>query len=65
MFLEKSRMIVGISKGTFTKFEPHILMFTKISYFFDWIAYKTGLELPTCGEQAEIHDFHVVTVNLA
>lgn len=26
--------------------------FTKVSYFFNWIAHKTGLELPECEDQA-------------
>lgn len=52
VFLQKNRALVGIAKATYSLLQPRVLLFTKISYFFDWIAYKTKLSLPTCGVQA-------------
>lgn len=41
-----------IQLGLYNGFVRPLFVFTKISYFFDWISTKTGLDLPKCTAQA-------------
>lgn len=50
------RVQFGVHKGNFGGNGIETMpLFTKISFFFDWIANTTSLELPKCKDQAPIH----------
>lgn len=42
--------LVGITAFGCSRFQR--VAFSKISYFFDWISHKTGLNLPKCHQKA-------------
>lgn len=53
---QKDGVQIGVHKGFYETFgmrEP-LGIFTRISFFFDWISFVTGLDLPLCEDQAPV-----------
>lgn len=56
LFLQADQTLIGVARSTLSEASANIQLFTKVSYFYDWIAYETGLPMPKCqDEQAPIH----------
>lgn len=52
LFFQDDHTLIGINRGTLSVDDDHIQTFTRVAYFYGWIANKTGLLLPKCKDNA-------------